>query len=182
MAERYQSVNGAWPDGTREGRDLKPTPKEALSGARRLYRIAFGRPFRGRMKLTSGRRYTYIRNGVFYVNPDQATFDELGGGWHEIVHGISHFASARLYPKAGGHGPQHAFIERELIKAVTTKGWLEGKLKRPDKPKAEVDTKAVRRQRVLERMDAWERKRKRAETALRKLRRQQAYYERQIAA
>jgi hypothetical protein len=172
---KYQSVNGAWPEGTREGRDLKPTPQEALSGARRLYRKAFGRPFKGTMKLTSGRRYTYIRCGVFYVNPDQG-----GGGWHEIVHGISHYATARLHPKAPGHGFQHAFIERELIQHVIDSGWLEGKLKR--EAKAEGDPIADRHARVLSKIATWERKQRRAETALRKLARQRRYYEARVGA
>lgn len=175
MAEKYQSVNGAWPEGTRDGRDLKPTPQEARAGARKLYRIAMGKSWTGPVKITSGRRYTYPRWGVFSVNPDQR-----GGGWHEIVHSISHYAARRLYGEA--HGPRHAFIERELIKAVVNGGWLEGKLRKPEKPKVAADIKAIRRQRVLDRMEAWESKKKRAETALRKLRRQQAYYERQIAA
>jgi hypothetical protein len=181
MTERYQSVNGAWPEGTNDGRDIKPTPQEALAGAKRLYRIAMGRPFRGKIQLTSGRRYTYIRRGVFYVNPDQRTW-KGGGGWHEIVHGISHYASARLYPNASGHGHQHAFTEKQLIECVVNKGWLDGKLKRPDKPKAKLDVKAVRYQRVLKRMERWEAKRKRAEQALKKLRRQKAYYENRIGA
>lgn len=171
---KYQSVNGAWPEGTNEGRALKPTPQEALSGARRLYRKAFGRPFKGKMKLTSGGRYTYIRRGVFYVNPDQDGHGG-GGGWHEIVHGISHYACARLHPKAPGHGPQHAWIERELIEHVVNSGWLEGKLRRPEKPKG--DPKAERHARVLARIIAWERKKRRAETALRTLARQRRYYE-----
>lgn len=170
---KYQSVNGAWPEGTREGRDLKPTPQEALSGARRLYRKAFGKPFKGTMRLTSGNRYTYIRRGVFYVNPDQD-----GGGWHEIVHGISHYASSRLHPNAPGHGAQHAFIERELIAYVVEQGWLEGKLKREAKP--EEDPIAERHARVLARIAAWESKQRRAETALRKLARQRRYYETRV--
>lgn len=180
MAEKYQSVNGAWPEGTNEGRNLKPTPQEAMAGAKRLYRIAFGKPFKGTMKLTSGNRFTYIRNGVFYVNPDYGAmegFPESGGGWHEIVHGISHYACSRLHPNAKGHGHQHAFIERELIKAVVSKGWLEGKLRREPKIKAPADPA----KRIVESLARWQSKRKRAETAIRKLERKLRYYERKAA-
>lgn len=173
MAQKYQSVNGAWPEGTHDGRDLKPTPQEALAGAKRLYRKAFGRPFKGKLKLTSGRRYTWIRSGVLYVNPDYR-----GGGWHEIVHAISHYAARRLHPRAKPHGPQHAWIERELITYVVKSGWLEGRLKRPEKPPKVVDVRLVRYQRTLAKIKAWERKAKRAETALRKLNQTRSYYER----
>ena len=182
MAEKYQSVNGAWPEGTREGRSIKPTAQESLTAARRLYRIAFGRPFRGKMKLTSGRRYTYIRNGVFYVNPDQRYWNGGSGGWHEIVHGISHYACARLHPNAKGHGHQHAFIERQLIGEVVKRGWLEGRLRRPEKVRAPVDARSVKLQRVIARMKRWTARRKRADTALKKLAKQCRYYEKQIAA
>lgn len=96
-----------------------------MSAAKRLYRFAMKKPFRGKIKLTSGRRYTWIRNHVLYVNPD------LGGsgGWHELVHLMSHLCANRLFPKAKGHGAQHAFLEREMIQYVISSGWLDGKLK-----------------------------------------------------
>jgi len=178
MTERYATVNGQWPEGTNEGRDLKPTPQEALSAARRLYRFAMGRPFKGKMRLTSGRRYTSIRGGVFTVNPDRG-----GNGWHSIVHLVSHHCAARLYPKAKPHSGQHAFLEREMIRHVVESGWLDGKLRRPEKlaaPKPPVQ--AIRQQRVLARIKTWEAKRARAERALRKLRRQARYYDRVAAA
>ena len=172
---KYQSVNSAWPEGTNEGRSLKPTPQEALSAAKRLYRIAMKKPFRGEMKLTSGRRYTWIRNGVFYVNPDYR-----GGGWHEIVHLISHYACHRLFPNAKGHGVQHAFLERELIAEVIKRGWLDGKLKRPEKAKADpIGAKAAR---IESRLKAWTAKQKRAATAIKKLERQRRYYAKRAPA
>ena len=168
---KYQSVNGRWPEGTNDGRDLKPTPQEAVAGAKRLYRIAMGRPWKGPVKLTSGNRYTYPRSGVLYVNPDWRN-----GGWHEIVHLISHYAAYRLHKEA--HGPRHAFIERELITAVVSKGWLEGKLVRKARPpKAKPDAADARLQRLRERLVGWQRRHKRAATAIRKLEKQVRYYE-----
>lgn len=173
---KYHAVNSQWQAGTNEGRTVKPTPKEAMAGAKRLYRVAMGKPWRGRVEITSGRRHTSIRSGVLYVNPDQ-TWD---GGWHGIVHSISHHASWRLYRE--NHGPRHAFIEKELIAYAVRSGFLDGKLRRPVKEKPAADPKAARHASVLARIEAWERKMKRAETALRKLARQRAYYERQQAA
>lgn len=174
--EKYASVNGQWPEGTNEGHAIKPTPQEAMTGARRLYRRAMGKPWRGAVKITSGRHHTRIARGTLYVNPDH-TWD---GGWHGIVHSMSHHASWGLYHE--NHGPRHAFIERDLISYVVSSGWLEGKLRRPEKPKPQIDPKAKRHARVLASIERWTRKKKRAETALRKLARQIAYYERQQAA
>lgn len=166
----YEHVNAAWPE-------TLPalTGQEAMSAAKRLYRFAMKRPFRGKMKLTSGRRYTWIRCGVFHVNPEGQHF----GGWKDLVHCISHYCTHRLHPKAKSHGPQHAWIERTMIEHVVNSGWLDGKLKRQEKTKQ--DPKTTRHQNVLTRLARWEAKKRRAETALRKLRRQQAYYERQEA-
>lgn len=189
---KYHSVNGAWPEGTNDGRDIKPTPQEAMSAAKRLYRFAMKRPFKGKVKLTSGNRYTWIKSGVLYVNPDQGAgivnrhlggkLMRSGGGWHELVHAMSHYCASRLYPRGKPHGAQHAFLEKEMIEHVVNSGWLEGKLKRPEKPQPEIDVKQIRRDRVLRRIEAWEAKRRRAENALKKLRKQARYYDRTIAA
>lgn len=172
----YESVNGAWPAGTNDGRDLKPTPQEAIAGFRRLYRIAFGRPYRGKIILASGNRRTWYGGPgrSVRVNPD-----ERGGGWHEIVHSVSHMASRYHYRE--NHGYRHAFIERELIKAVVERGWLDGKLKREPKIKPPVDRKAAALAITLTAIKRWEAKKRRAETALRKLGRRRTYYERTIA-
>jgi hypothetical protein len=70
MVEKYHGVNSQWPEGSNQGRNLKPTPQEAMAGARRLYRLVFKKPFKGEIKLTSGRRYTFIRRGVMYRTPE----------------------------------------------------------------------------------------------------------------
>lgn len=169
----YEQVNAAWPAGTRDGRDIKPSPEEALSAAKRLYRIAMKRPFKGAVKLTSGRNYTWVRSGVLYVNPDQN-----GGGWHEIVHALSHFAVRRLHPTARDHGPQHAFIERMLIEEVVKRGWLDGKLKPKVKPL--VSPAALRAERARRALARLMTRRKRIETAIRKRQRQVRYYEKTL--
>lgn len=175
MAERYQSVNGAWPS----GKLPVPTAQEAMSGAKRLYRLAMGRAWKGKWIPTSGRRHTWPKRNVFYVNPDQRGGF---GGWKSIVHGVSHYCHRQLHPNQKPHGGSHAFIEKGMIEHVVNSGWLDGKLKRPEKPKADTDVKQLRRQRIMTRIDTWEAKRKRAERALRKLRRQARYYDRMLAA
>jgi hypothetical protein len=51
---RYASVNAQWPE-------TLPmlTPNEAIAAAKRLYRFGMKRPWRGKWRATSGRRYTY---------------------------------------------------------------------------------------------------------------------------
>lgn len=172
----YESVNQSWPEGTNDGRDLKPTPQEALAGAKRLYRIAMGKPWTGPVKITSGRNYTWPRRGVLLVNPDQR-----GGGWHEIVHSLSHLAARRLYNEA--HGPRHAWVERQLIQAVVTKGWLNGSLKRkPSEPKPPVDLRQQKLASINAKLKRWQSKLKRSQNAIKKLERQRRHHERQLAA
>jgi hypothetical protein len=169
--EWYERVNAAWPA-------TLPalTADEAIRAARRLYRFVRRRTFDGQVKTTSGNRYSYIRNGVLYVNPDR--------GWHDLVHDLSHYFHARL-SDAKPHASDHARLELRMAKEVVRRGWLDGTLKTPARaPRAKPSADDVRRQkyaRILARAKAWESKRKRAETALKKLRRQAAYYERTLS-
>ncbi len=63
-----------------------------------------------------------------------------------------------------------------------TKGWLDGKLRRPEKPAAVVDLRRVRYERVLVRLKTWETKRKRASTAIKKLEQARKRYEKTLQA
>lgn len=174
----YHTVNGQWPEGTNEGRSLKPTPQEALDAAKKLYTVAMeGKTWSGKWELTSGNRYTWPRYGTFRVNPDQR-----GGGWHELVHCISHYAARRLYNE--GHGPRHRFIERTLIQHVVDNGWLDGALKKEERPKATKTTQMKRiaeLARINQRIARWSTKMKRAQTALKKLEASKKRYERLLA-
>lgn len=177
----YERVNGAWPANTRDGRDLKPTAQEAVAACRRLYRFAMKRPFKGIIRTVTGRKRggwkveTHPRDRfktivVIEVNPDR-----WGGGWHEVVHMMSHRCAYRLHPGSKAHGPQHHWLELQMVEHVVKSGWLDGKLRRPDKPP--VDRAAVRKARLERRIRAWQAKARRAETALRKLRRQAKRHE-----
>lgn len=181
MPTNYDNVNAVWPDDA-----PVPTAQEAIAGARRLVRLAskMGGPnsprirTRWKWEATSGNRFTWPRHGVFRVNPDQKPF----GGWKAIVHDISHWAGRRLFPGAKPHDPRTAFIERKLAEHVIQSGWLDGKLKRPEKPKPTTDEKKVARHKAtLAAIERWERKQARARTALRKLAIRKRYYERTLA-
>jgi hypothetical protein len=169
--EWYRRVNEAWPS------KVPPlTEAEALRAAKRLFRFAMGYTFRGPVKVTSGRRYTWVRRGVLYVNPEQ--------GWHSLVHLISHYCHDRsVGAEDQGHNAKHARAELRMIKEVIKRGWLEGKLK--DKPKAErpvaaIDERAVRLAHTDAAIERWERKAKRAANALKKLRRRRAAQARRL--
>jgi|SRR5882672_2700995 len=166
---RYATVNGAWPEG--------PLPKldgpEAISAVKRLYRFAMKRKLAKTLRVTSGRRHTSIYRSV--VNPD--------AGWRDLVHSVSHHCHWRLHPGVKPHDDlgRHAFLEREMIDHVVKSGWLDGKLKSKAKPKTKVPVQQERYLRIIERMIKWQAKANRAEIALRKLRRQQRYYEKKAA-
>lgn len=163
--QQYQTVNAQWPD------KLPPlTAQEAVAAVKRLWRFAMKRPLpTRRWRFTSGNRYNNLYRGI--INPER--------GWHDLVHHVSHRCHARLYPGEKAHDEfgRHAFLEKQMIQHVIASGWLDGKLRRDRPAKPKPDVRAIRHQRVVARIEAWESKRKRAETALRKLRRQRRYYE-----
>jgi hypothetical protein len=172
----YAAVNAAWPDTM-----PVPTGEEALRGARllvkeayRFHEKALEAKRKRTFKLTSGRRYTWPRRGVWYVNPTGHHF----GGWKDIVHDISHFVHQQVNPKLGRH-EGHVMTERHLVEYVVRNGWLEGRLK-PKTKKPAIAPQEARYAKVLAGMKRWQSKAKRASTALKKLARKKAYYEKRL--
>lgn len=175
VVKRYDRVNAAWPATVPE-----LTAQEAVPAARLLRKHAFklyGRTAKARpVKLTSGRRYTYVRGGVFYVNPGPK---HGRGGWDNLVHDISHYVHSIVHPDKSGHDQRHEWLERELREYVVAKGWLDGKLKKPDRAKpGKREVKHAKLHGIMARLARWQSKAKRAATAIRKLERQRRYYER----
>jgi hypothetical protein len=169
----YEHVNGAWPVPQHQ---LPPlTAGEATIAVKRLIRHGYSivgwshlwRPIKS-IRITSGSRRNKIWRGV--VNPDR--------GWWGLVHSVSHWLAYRRHPRAKPHSHQHAFIERALIEYVVKSGWLEGKLKREPAERPKPDRKLVGLTRAQAALKRWEAKRRRADTAIRKARRQIRYYER----
>jgi len=171
---KYSSVNGAWPDG--ELPEL--TAQEAVSAAKRLYRLVMKHSFRGPVVVTSGNRYTWKYRGELRVNPNRR--NALHPGWHDMVHTLSHYCHRRLHPSHKPHDGRgtHAFIEKTMIEHVVNSGWLEGKLKRPERTTPKVDMPDKNRKQVLAGIKRWEAKIRRAQNALRKLHKKRKYYER----
>jgi hypothetical protein len=163
QGRRYDRVNATWPA-------ILPalTAQEAVSAAKRLYRLGMGKAFKGPFRITSGRRYTWIRHGTFVVNPER--------GWHHLVHDVSHVVQYFSNPSHRPHAWSHSDIEKRMAEMVITRGWLDGGLKKEPKPKPDI--RRVRYERVLASIKRWETKVKRAETALNKLYTKREYYER----
>lgn len=183
----YNEVNAAWPVPM-----PVPTPREAIHGTKSLIRKAFalakedgapraasgyGHYVKGRkFKLTSGRRITWPRHGVWSINPDERRRSAGLGGWSEIVHSVSHWAQRQFWPTENPHGPRHVWLERELAAhaiecmprwVVATAG---------EKIKTKPDVRAVRAARVAARIKRWTTIERRATKALKKLHRQARYY------
>lgn len=169
--ERYARVNGAWPSSL-----PALTGPEAVSAFKRLWRKATGKPLpkQWRIKLTSGNRRNDLYGNPKVINPE--------AGWNPLVHHISHRAHHYVNgsrPDFDPHGTQHAGIERTLIEYVVASGWLDGKLKRKEKPAPTLDdVRAKRRANVAAKLARWQSKEKRAATAIKKLKRTLAYYDR----
>jgi|SRR5262245_49739930 len=175
--EWYRRVNASWPE------HVPPlTAEEAERAAKRLYRFVTKSTYTGKVVVTSGRRYSgqrWVRttNSLVWerrivVNPER--------GWRDLVHELSHAWEA--HAGTHGHNATHARLEMRMIKEVVRRGWLEGKLKDTPKPApAPVDVRAVKMARTAAAIERWEKKLRRAETALKKLRRRQRAYERRAA-
>jgi hypothetical protein len=165
-AEWYERVNNTWPS---------PVPRlsadEAVRAGRRLYRFAMRRTFRGKVRVTSGRRYTWIRRGEMVVNPEHA--------WHGLVHLLSHYCHRRLHPDENPHGGAHARLEIRMIKEAIKRGWLNGNLaavaaQSAEKARQRAAIKASpasKLARLRAREKRWQTKIKRGESALRTIRR-----------
>jgi hypothetical protein len=155
--EWYERVNAEWPAQVPE-----LTAEEAIRAFRRLYRFAF-KHLPGPVTIMRGNR-RMGRYPNWHINPSK--------GWHYLVHILSHYA------ERSGHNGKHARMELRMIREVKRRGWLDGRLKRPEQPPVMRDLRRERYERVLTRLASWEAKKKRAERAISKLRRQRTYYER----
>lgn len=174
MRTDYTVVNSKWPASI-----PALSREEAISAAKRLYRFAVKKPLPVPIKETSGRRYTAMR---FDDTGKRVLLLNTNGGyctWKDLIHFMSHICHRRI-SREPGHGLAHRRLEAEMIEYVIRSGWLDGKLKRPKKEKPQptkADVQTVRYQRIVARIKAWETKKKRAETALKKLAKARRYYE-----
>jgi hypothetical protein len=88
-------------------------------------------------------------------------------GWGRLVHDASHKIFQHRHPNARPHDGGHAALEREMAQYVVARGWLEPKAK-PARPST-IERRTARLARTEAALIRWESKRKRAETAIKKL-------------
>jgi len=138
-------------------------PNHAMSFVRAMWKAETGRKFRWKIRIGTGNRRTWLRSGVFTVNPQQ--------GWHDINHDMSHFIEYRM--GGGAHTDRQLRHERNGAHLIVRK-FLETE---PPPQKEKPNRVTVRAARVDAGIKRWEAKLRRASTALKKLKRQQSYYQ-----
>jgi hypothetical protein len=94
-------------------------------------------------------------------------------GWGRLIHDVSHTVFEHRHPTWRPHDHGHAAVEAEIAQFVAQSGWLDGGL-RPAPKKAPTRQEALDKQvaAINARVARWEAKARRAERALKKLRRQ----------
>lgn len=138
------------------------SPEDSIKAAKRLYRHAMGREWKGEVRLTSGRRYTWVRRGVLVVNPDMPQRDCRG--LRAMIHDLSHYAHSRLHPSDAPHSRRQAQLEGKLVTYALNAGWLDGEVRRigpapqpkPEpEPKPVVDKVVQKHARMVKRRDSY---------------------------
>ncbi len=143
-------------------------PNHAMSYVRALWKAETGRRFPWRIRIGTGNRRTWLHYQVFTVNPKQ--------GWHDINHDMAHFIERR---KTGGaHTSRQLTRERNGAHLIVRR-FLETE---PPPKKAKPDMVIVRATRVDAGIKRWEAKLRRASTALKKLKKQQRYYQNAVGS
>lgn len=143
----------------------------AASYCKAMWKKATGRKLTAKIRFGTGNRYTWIRRGVLTVNPS--------AGWKEINHDFTHCIERRTTGDA--HSDKHLERERYGAEMIRKRFLMEGP--QPEKPKpTTLDLQQKRAASVETRIVTWERKAKRAQTALSKLRKQKRYYEKTLSA
>ena len=107
----WKAVNSVWPNDV----NLVPNEKDAITLTKRLFKKFYGRKWCGKIKITSGNRYTWVRRGTLLINPDRRGYY---GGWRDIVHELSHYIHRRKNPGLRDHDPKQAYLERAIAEYV----------------------------------------------------------------
>ena len=143
----------------------------AASYCKAMWKKATGRKLTAKIRFGTGNRYTWIRGRVLTINPSS--------GWKEINHDFTHCIERRT--TGDSHSDKHLERERQGAEMIRSRFLTEDP--QPEKPKP--TTQELQRKRaasVETRIVTWERKAKRAQTALSKLRKQKRYYEKALLA
>jgi hypothetical protein len=161
------------------------SPEDAVKAALRLYRHGMGRAWTGKVRVASGNRRTWVRDGVLVVNPDERQRDCRG--LRAMIHNISHWCHYRLHPTEAPHSRRQAQLEGKLVTYAIKAGWADGQVRRigpAPQPKAEpapkpvVDKVVVKHARMVARRDKYRKEAARIERLLAKAEREVRDYQR----
>lgn len=97
-------------------------------------------------------------------------------GWGRLIHDASHYVFECRHPSARPHDGGHAQLECQMAHYVAQHGLLERIATKPKPSKRKSYAERIEHTREL--MNRWERRAKRASTAIRKLRRRMRALER----
>lgn len=146
------------------------TREEAERAARRLYRA-----FLKADTLGAGGRVVKFGGKVrrCWISSKQTSGHYKG--WGRLVHDVSHRVFEWRYPQLKPHHGLHARLEAEMAQYVVAQGWLDGKLRPPVKPAPDAAQKrALKLARTEAAIERWQSKQRRAENALKKLKRRRS--------
>lgn len=150
--------------------------QESIAAAKKLFRHAMGKSFSGKIEITTGNRYTWVRRGTLFVNPDKREARQRG--LRAMIHDISHYAHAILNPKDSPHSARQARLEGKLVTFALSRGFTEGALKRESSVKPKPDLIQQRYARMVRRRDKYAAEQVRAKRLLAKASREVREYER----
>jgi hypothetical protein len=142
------------------------TEAEAVRAARKLYRFFKSKTWTGPVRVTSGNRHSWFYRGVMVVNPD--------AGWQRFLSdwGWYHFRTGSHKRRTTGWA-----YALKATNEATKRGWFTGALQVEEEPEVQPptpDEQLDHRLAVIDKsLKRWETKRKRANTAIKKLVRRQ---------
>jgi len=96
-----------------------------------------------------------------------------GRGWGRLIHDVSHHIFEIIHPDCRPHDDLHSAYETDIARYVAGTDWLAGGLLPKIKaPPSKEEKRLEKRAGLEQRLARWESKRRRADTAIRKLNRQ----------
>lgn len=158
---RYDVVNAVW----QEHGACQPTTRIEAEKATRKLVAHFGSRELGSPNMHMDFLTPRVR--ACWITRKPATIYK---GLPRLVHDLSHQIHRARHPFAKPHEHGHHTLELEMAVYATSRHWHLGVLRPPAKPKPTLDERRAKDlERVRARLVRWNSKRKRAETAIRKL-------------
>ncbi len=162
------AVESVWNEKSTAAQRRNVHPNLAKSFVRAMWKQEMGGKLPWKLRIGSGNRRTWMNDFVFTVNPDQ--------GWHDINHDMSHFIERRGSGRA--HTDNQVRLESAGARLIVRRFLRDDPYVDPKKGRDRVAERAAR---VDNGIPRWESKLKRAVNALRKLKKQQRYYDKVLA-